>query len=95
MNINEEKDDSQIPSIEIPAQAISEDALLGVIGEFILRDGTDYGLVEVSHTTKVEQIQRQLAKGEVKIVFDPNSETVTMMTAREWSKVLKSQSHME
>jgi uncharacterized protein len=91
MNINEEKDTPQLPSIEIPPQTISEDALLGVIGEFILRDGTDYGLIEVSHATKVEQIQRQLTKGEVKIIFDPNTETVTMMTAREWSKLLKSQ----
>jgi hypothetical protein len=80
-----------IPSIEVPAAAISASALEGIIGEFILRDGTDYGLIEISYEQKVEQIQRQLIRGEVKIIFDPNTESVTMLTANEWTKLQKSQ----
>lgn len=74
------------PSIEVPAGVLSDDALKGVIEEFILRYGTDYGVQEVSHETKIEQVRRQIAKGDIKIVFDPNIESVTLMTARDWAK---------
>lgn len=79
-----------IPPMEVPPGAISEDALLGLIGEFILRDGTDYGLIEISHATKVEQIRRQLTQGQIKIVFDPNTESVTLLTDKEWKKAQRS-----
>jgi uncharacterized protein len=78
-------DDHQpAPPVEVPPEALSEDALLGVIENFILREGTDYGLNEVSHETKVRQIRTQIEKGDVKIVFDPSTETVHLLTKKEW-----------
>lgn len=74
------------PPIEIPIDAISKEALEGIIDSFILREGTDYGLVEAQHQTKYQQIQRQILKGDVKIVFDHITESVTLMTKNEWSK---------
>ena len=38
----------------VPYDQISEDALQGLIEEFITRDGTDYGFEEVPLSTKVE-----------------------------------------
>jgi uncharacterized protein YheU (UPF0270 family) len=81
--MNEEK---QLP-IEIPMSALSADALFGMIEAFILREGTDYGINEVSHENKIKQVQKQLQKGDVKIVFDPNSDTATLITEREWRKI--------
>ncbi|MES3037094.1 MAG: YheU family protein [Bdellovibrionota bacterium] len=72
------------PPVEIPIEVISEDALTGVIENYITREGTDYGMVEVNHETKVRQIRDQIHKGYVKIVFDPDSESVTIMSQKQW-----------
>ncbi|HEU4404810.1 MAG TPA: YheU family protein [Polyangiaceae bacterium] len=72
------------PPVEIPPERLSAAALAGVIDAFVLREGTDYGEVECSHATKVGQIRRQLERGEVKIVYDPNTESVTLVPEREW-----------
>lgn len=67
----------------IPTEQLSAEALQGVIEEFITREGTDYGAVEWSLADKVEQVRTQLRKGLVHIVFDPHSETCTIMTIDE------------
>ncbi len=72
------------PPVEIPLEALSPQALAGVINEFIFREGTDYGIQEITHEKKIEQIQKQMSQGDIKIVFDPNSETVTLMTNQDW-----------
>lgn len=64
----------------IPHQQLSPDALQGLIEEFITREGTDYGLQEISLVDKVAQVKRQLEQGEVVIVFDTATETVTLLT---------------
>jgi uncharacterized protein YheU (UPF0270 family) len=75
------------PSVAVPAEALSDAALQGVIEEFILRYGTDYGANEVPHDTKIEQVRKQISKGDIKVVFDPNTESVTLMTSAEWTKL--------
>lgn len=67
----------------VPFQQLSLDALHGLIEEFITREGTDYGEVEVSLADKVEQVKSQLQSKEVVIVFDPVLETVTLLPRRE------------
>jgi uncharacterized protein YheU (UPF0270 family) len=88
--MNNEKE--TLPPIDIQSNQLSESALKGIIESFILREGTDYGAAEVSFETKVEQIKRQLERGDIKIVFDPNTESVTIMTKRDWMK-LKVENH--
>jgi len=61
--------------VEIPYSELSGDALRAIIEEFVSREGTEYGAVEISLDTKVEQVRRQLEKGEVGIDFDPDSQT--------------------
>lgn len=77
------------PPVEIDPQQLSNEALLGVIDNFITREGTDYGVNEVSYDSKVQSIRRQLERGDVKIVFDPTSESVTLMTKSEWRKAVQ------
>ena len=79
--------ENQQPPIEIPREALSDEALQGIIESFILREGTDYGREEVALATKIEQIERQLERGDVQIVFDPNTESVGIVTAHEWAKM--------
>lgn len=77
------------PPVEIPLEALSEDALNGIIESFVQREGTDYGVNEIALDTKMQQIRKQLQRGDVKVVFDPDSESVTLLTKNEWLKLSK------
>ena len=73
---------SQDP-VPIPFRELSPDALRGVIESFVLREGTDYGAHEYSLDDKVEHVMRQLERGEARILFDPLTETVDIVVAKE------------
>lgn len=70
--------------LEISPENLSPEAFDGVIQNFILREGTDYGLVEVSYEAKVEQVRKQIKSGAVRIVFDLTTETVSLLTDRDF-----------
>lgn len=74
------------PPIEVPASSLNEELLHALIESFVLREGTDYGSHEVSLEKKIEDVQKQLSKGKLKITFDPNTETVTILTADQWRR---------
>lgn len=63
----------------IPYDQLSKDALHGVIEEFINREGTDYGLQEWSLEEKREQVLSLLRIGEANIVFDHQSQSVSIL----------------
>ncbi len=50
-----------------------------MLESFVLREGTEYGERDVSLDQKVEQVARQLRKGEAQIVFDPETETIDVV----------------
>ena len=64
----------------IPYQQLSPEALKGLMEEFITREGTDYGHETPSLVQKVAQVERQLAAGDVVIVFEPATESVSLVT---------------
>jgi uncharacterized protein YheU (UPF0270 family) len=61
---------------------LSVDALRGVVESFVLREGTDYGEREFSLEQKLAHVYRQLERGEARIVFDPNTETIDIVTTK-------------
>jgi uncharacterized protein YheU (UPF0270 family) len=65
--------------IEIPLDHLSDELLNSVVEEYITREGTDYGLVEFSLEQKVAQVKKQLSAGHVIIVYDPVSESCTLI----------------
>lgn len=65
----------------IPHGELSAEALHGVIESFVLREGTDYGEREYSLEQKVAQVRTQLERGQARILFDPESNTVTIEVA--------------
>ena len=69
--------------VELSPDDLSPEALRGLVEEFVTRDGTDYGSVERSIEDKIRDVLRQLANGEARIVFDPDSETANIVMARE------------
>jgi uncharacterized protein YheU (UPF0270 family) len=62
----------------IPHRLLSVDALRGVIEAFVTREGTDYGIQEVSLATKVYQVQQQLDAGTAVLVYDEDTDSCTM-----------------
>ena len=54
----------------IPHQELSAEALLGLIQAFIMREGTDYGLVEATMPEKIAQVRIQLDSGDAVILYD-------------------------
>jgi uncharacterized protein YheU (UPF0270 family) len=67
--------------VEVPAEALAPETLRAVLEAFVLREGTDYGAVERSLDEKVADVRRQLARGEARLVFDPESGSVTVVLA--------------
>lgn len=72
--------------IIVPYQKISADALQGLLEEFVTRDGTDYGSIELSLAEKVQRAQHQLQLEEVVILFDETTETCNIVNKQELEK---------
>ena len=78
--------------IEIPVDRLSAEVLNAVIEEFILREGTDYGVQEAGMDNKIAQVHRQLTKGDVMITFDPATENCTLLTNNQFQRYISEQS---
>lgn len=72
-------DDTPTEPVEVPHTALSPDALQGLVESFVLREGTDYGDREFSHAQKVAQVIAQLERGEARILYDPETASVTLL----------------
>ena len=80
--MNDDQTPAVLPPIVVPYGELSPDALTGVIEAFVLREGTDYGEHDVPFETKVLQVRRQLERREAEVVFDPNTESVSIVVRR-------------
>ena len=59
----------------IPHDMLSEQALRGVIEEFVTRDGTELS----DAAAKIAQVRRLLQTGDAAISFDEDSESCTIV----------------
>lgn len=66
-------------AVKIPYDQLSTEALQGVVEEFVTRDGTDYGEVEMPLETKIAQVMAQIRSGKAVIVFDQETESCTIL----------------
>jgi uncharacterized protein YheU (UPF0270 family) len=72
--------------ILIPPDRLDTDLLVALIEEFILQEGTDYGVHESALANKVSQVRRQIDKGDVLITYDEESESCNLMTKGEYKR---------
>ena len=77
------EDEPDRGATELSPGQLSPQALRGLVEEFVTRDGTDYGAVERSVEDKIARVEAQLASGEVRIVFDPETESANIVLARD------------
>jgi uncharacterized protein YheU (UPF0270 family) len=68
--------------IVVPHTSLTEDLLQAVVESFVLREGTDYGEQERTLEDKVSRVLAQLKRGDANIVYDPESQSVTIVPAR-------------
>ena len=59
----------------IPYDELSEHALQSLIDDFVTRDGSDYGLEEMSRQEKAAQLLVALKSGEMLISYDDETES--------------------
>ena len=69
--------------VVVPMNQLSRAALVGLVDAFVLREGTDYGLNDVSLPAKRAQVMDQLERDEVRIIYDPTTESCTLILARD------------
>lgn len=70
------------PPVEVPHTEIAPETLQRVIESFVLREGTEYGAHDVALDVKVQQVVRQLDRGEARILFDTVEETIDIVVAK-------------
>jgi uncharacterized protein YheU (UPF0270 family) len=75
--------DADHRGIELSPDDLSPEALRGLVEEFVTRDGTDYGAVECSVEAKIAEVIAQLASGEARLVFDPETGTANIAVTRD------------
>ena len=68
-------------AVMVPYDQLSKEALHNLIHEFVTRDGTDYGETEVPLETKMNQVLTKLQQKKAVIVFDPDTESATILPA--------------
>jgi uncharacterized protein len=73
-------DEPSASPVEVPHTALEKELLRAVIESFVLREGTDYGERELSLDDKVMRVVRLLERGDARIVFDPRTESVDVVT---------------
>ena len=73
--------------VEVPIQALASDILQALLEEFASRDGTDYGEREVTLSQKVGNLQGQLRRGDLLILYETESESWDLLP-REQARTL-------
>ncbi len=74
----------------IPYQQLAPTTLEALIEAFVLREGTDYGDTELSLADKVALVLRQIQQGDVVICYSEQAETVDLLTASDYRKLVAS-----
>ncbi len=67
--------------VQVPPAQLSEEVYTGLLEEYVSRDGTDYGEVELTLWQKVENLRTQVNAGELAIVYDLASEQWDILVA--------------
>ncbi len=72
----------------IPLEQLNQDTLTAIIEDFILREGTDYGAIDVSNADKIAQVKEQLKRGDVVIVYSELHESINILPKAQFQEQL-------
>ena len=88
MNEDEPTPDQPLSGVDLDPDELSPGALRGIVEEYVTREGTDYGLQELSLYDKVRRLRRQLDAGELKLLYDMESEEWDLLPAADAERLL-------
>ena len=83
----EDWDDQNQKPVELAVGDVGEARLEELIKNFIVPEGTDYGLTPDAFDARVRLAHKQLATGSLRIVFDQVSDTTVLMSSQDFRKV--------
>ena len=69
--------------IQVPVDRLAADVRNALLEEYASRDGTDYGERELNLAEKVANLERQLADGELCILYESESEQWDLLPAEQ------------
>jgi uncharacterized protein YheU (UPF0270 family) len=75
-------------AIEIPLVDLEPQTLRSIVEDLVTRDGTDYGATERTLDQKAAALMRQLERGEAKLMFDPATETIGLLTSEALARAM-------
>ncbi len=70
----------------IPIDQISPEILENILKDFVLREGTEYGMEDVSVADKIEQVRQQLVNKTAVIVYSELHETINIMPIEQFNQ---------
>lgn len=65
--------------MEIPYQQLKPETLENIIEDFVLREGTDYGHVDISMKKKIDDVKKLLEIGEAVLTYDETTKTCNII----------------
>jgi hypothetical protein len=69
----------------IPLTQVSAATLNAIIEDFVLREGTEYGLEDISQEDKIAQVKHQLNSGNALLVYSELHESVNILPSDQFS----------
>ena len=63
----------------IPLDQLPYETLIAIIEGFILREGTEYGAVDISKEAKISQVKKQLEQGSAVLVYSELHESINIL----------------
>jgi uncharacterized protein YheU (UPF0270 family) len=88
-DIGQDSDDeaNQRP-FEVSSADLSESVLNEVIANFIQPEGAEFGMTESALQAKERVVRKQIETGSLKLISDPGSESVTLMSSQDWRNLI-------
>ena len=71
----------------IPISSLSAEILHNIIANYVLQEGTKYGLEDVTLEEKIAQVHQQLLNGSAVLVYSELHETVNILPAEQFKGV--------
>ena len=73
--------------MRIPVEELAPETLANLVESYVLREGTDYGELEIDLKQKVEQVCIQLKAGEAVLLYSELHETVNIVSLDEFKQM--------
>lgn len=70
----------------VPYQSLSSETLDAVIENFVLQEGTEYGLEDIMLADKIAEVKQQLQQKKAVLVYSELHQTVNILPAAQFNQ---------